>query len=160
MKNFEEAKKDFLHQYGNSICEEARVEVERSTNIKQAFAVLHKYSVYLTDRNVPEASWLRKWFADDLKTLNDCGVYLDQHTILHNPDYSIRPKHVNIVCCGESEIMFVLDKTEFFHITTQDAAVAKVLSREWSVCHLTAKDKSRGILLMRGENAKFKMRRV
>ena len=151
---FEELKSDLLAHYGRTICKEARDEIEQSTNIEQAFGVLHKYLVYLGDRQIPNVEWLRKWFADNLHTLNKCGMYLDQKTILHNPP------HKSIILYGHSEITFVLDNTEFYHITTQDNAVANLIAREWSICHLHTKGNSRAELLHKGENAKVKIRQL
>ena len=152
MINFEELKADFLACYGKTICKEARGEVERSADLKQAFEVLHKNLVYLTDRHIPEVVWLRKWFADDKRSLNECGMYLDQLTILHNP------QHKSVILYGNSEVTIVLDDTEFYHITTQDNAVARVIAREWSICHLHSKGESKVELLYKGENAKVKMK--
>lgn len=162
MIDFDKLKEDFLAAYGDTICEEARVEIEQSINIKEAFAVLHKYLVYLRDRQIPDVGWLRKWFSEDKKTLNECGMLLDQTTIVHNPAYHLqnRPNQRSIICYGDSSVTFVLDDTAFYHITTQDHAVARVIARGYSICHIIAKGRSSGELLLKDETAKVKIKEV
>ncbi len=154
MIDFEKVKTDFLAHYGKTICDEARIAIEQSTTIQEAFEVLHKNMVYLTDRHIPGTDWLRKWFKEDKKTLNECGIYIDQVTILYNP------QRTRIAFYGNSIVTLVLSDTQFWHLTSQDNAIVKIIGLEWSVCHLVAKGDSEGVIQLQDENAKIKIKKV
>lgn len=156
-ERYETIKADFVNQYRPLLCEESMEDISAAHDFHAFVDVLRKYMAYNTYRPFPDADWLRKWFADDKKSLHDENLYLDDIVLS-----IVLPEEENplpILCYGKCSGTAIYKKTGKHYIMLQDSSKIDILTYGTAVVFVKMKDDADIHILHRDKTSIVKLRR-
>ncbi len=122
----------------HGICENGYSRAVAATDLAGLIGVMNENRLFVGHSYVPATEWLRTYYADDLPTLNQHGIYLDQEVEVRDQPvvwlygkcvcnyFFTLPTIGELVVCDFSCALVHVTKSMLFRLYLVDNAIAEI----------------------------------